>query len=154
VSGLFLRIAIALVRVWTIAYTSGLPPAVRAVRRAEIESDLSESQRERSAGTWLPIEIVSRLLRGIWDDLGWRVEQKKGCLDVHRATIVLTLTAAAVFAALWMTFGTLLLRTPQLPPSVTWHARWERQRFRPPPPPPPPPCAPPDLEPPAVAFTR
>jgi len=133
VNALFLRFAIALVRVRTMVYTSGLRPALGAVRRAEIESDLSESQREWSAGGWLPIEIVSRLLLGIWDDLAWRVEQKEERLGAHRATVALSLTVGAVLAALWMTFAARFLRTPQLPPSVTWHARWERQRFRRPP---------------------
>src|SRR5262245_54070526 len=66
-----------LVREWTRLYTSRLPPAVRERRRAEIESDLWEFEREliRDKAATAPVHVLVRLARGIPDDLGWCVEQ-------------------------------------------------------------------------------
>ena len=44
---IMLRLALALVRLWTTLYTSGMPRGLRETRRAEIESDLWESQHDR-----------------------------------------------------------------------------------------------------------
>lgn len=56
-------------RWWARFYTKGLPKAQRDARRAEIDSDLSESL-SASVGS---SEILSRLARGVGDDLVWSV---------------------------------------------------------------------------------
>lgn len=69
-------VAIQIVRAWTRLYTYGLPPAQRAARLAEIDSDLWEFEHDTrvmergSAAT----EIMTRLLIGIPDDIAWRLE--------------------------------------------------------------------------------
>lgn len=76
-SALVLRLAIACVRGWTGLYTSGLSPAFRDTRRAEIESDLWEFQHDAAGegGLGGALQIFLRLLIGIPDDVGWRVDQ-------------------------------------------------------------------------------
>jgi hypothetical protein len=68
--------AVCVVRAWTRLYTSGLPPAQRTARLAEIESDLWELEHDpvaRQRGN-ASIQILTRLLVGMPDDLAWRME--------------------------------------------------------------------------------
>jgi hypothetical protein len=58
-----------LARLWTRVYTSGLDPSLRDARRAEIESDLWESQQHADGRA----QILSRLVAGVVDDVLWRV---------------------------------------------------------------------------------
>jgi uncharacterized protein (TIGR03435 family) len=70
------RLAVALVRGWTRLYTWRMPPDLRDERRAEVESDLWESQSDAAGpGVRAGLQILLRLVIGIPDDLGWRVEQ-------------------------------------------------------------------------------
>ena len=87
--------------------TPGACRGLRESRRAEIESDLWESQCDadwnHSSGTAL--YIVLRLLIGIPDDLGWRVEQEAIAGRLTQASIVLSarVAGAALFiCALWV----------------------------------------------------
>ncbi len=61
--------AARLLRWWTRVYTAGMPAAQRERRRAEVESDLWESLRD-SVGSR---QILSRLLLGVADDVGWSI---------------------------------------------------------------------------------
>lgn len=61
--------AAGLARLWTRVYTAGLDPSLRETRRAEIESDLWESQQD-PAGRG---QILPRLVAGLVDDVLWRV---------------------------------------------------------------------------------
>jgi hypothetical protein len=58
-----------LLRWWTRVYTAGLPPEERERRRAEVESDLWESSRDPSGSR----QVLSRLLLGVADDVGWSI---------------------------------------------------------------------------------
>jgi hypothetical protein len=64
------------VRWWVRRYTAGLDPAIRAARRAEIDSDLVEHERWRRDAGWPPARIarerVRRTLVGVPADIGWR----------------------------------------------------------------------------------
>lgn len=74
-------LAAALTRLWVRAYTSGMPPDLRELRRAEIEADLWEHRHDALREGWspmaLPLEIVLRALLGIPDDVGWRLESMR-----------------------------------------------------------------------------
>jgi hypothetical protein len=137
-----LRLAIATVRLWTRAYTWRLPPALRDARRDEIESDLWESQHDRAAGLGgsVALAIFARLIAGIPDDLGWRIEYAgTGLRQVHVAL------AVGIMAVLWVGL-VVASRTPQIPPvpdAPLWSWQVAFRDAPPPPPPPPPPCAPP-----------
>ena len=61
--------AARLLRWWTRVYTATLPPAERDRRRAEVESDLWESSRDPVASR----QVLSRLLLGVADDVGWSI---------------------------------------------------------------------------------
>jgi len=61
--------AARLLRWWTRVYTATLPPAERERRRAEVESDLWESSRDPAGSR----QILSRLLLGVADDVGWSI---------------------------------------------------------------------------------
>jgi hypothetical protein len=70
--------AARLVAHWARLYTTGLPAGVRDRRRAEIMADIhgqladARTRRERPAVT--AAMMLSRLVRGGWDDLSWRRE--------------------------------------------------------------------------------
>lgn len=71
-----LRLAVSAVRVWTRAYTWGLPAAVAEERRAEVDSDLWELQHDPEAAPAFAAaaQIAGRLIVGLADDLLWRAE--------------------------------------------------------------------------------
>lgn len=82
------RIAPALTQAWVGWYTNGLPGEIRAVRRAEVDSDLHDHQRDAQDGgegrLSIALEIVRRLVLGVPDDLGWRRET----LRQHHGTAI------------------------------------------------------------------
>ena len=101
-----MRLAISCVRRWTWLYTSRMPPVVRETRRAEIESDLWEFQCDaedpRLASA---LHILLRLLIGVPDDLGWRVEQAAvaDTLTPGRIALSARVAGAALFiCAIWV----------------------------------------------------
>jgi uncharacterized protein (TIGR03435 family) len=114
-----LRLAIACVRAWTRLYTWRMPREPQETRRAEIESDLWESQRDAAGGDRLESapHILLRLLIGIPDDLGWRVEQETVAGRLPQESIVLgaRIAGAAMFAcALFMIDADASRRRPAL----------------------------------------
>ena len=96
-----LRVAATIVRIWTRAYTWRLPPALRESRRAEIESDLWESQRDpdRNRGLSPALHVIIRLLLGVPDDFQWRMSHA----SIGSRPIAIALAATVVLvAALWV----------------------------------------------------
>jgi hypothetical protein len=75
------RRASALVRRWVALYTRGLTPDVREARREEIEADLwSQTEDQRRSGALSgagSTAILSRLVRGLWADITWRLDQRR-----------------------------------------------------------------------------
>lgn len=138
------RLAVMLVRGWTGAYTWGMPPAVRSAQGAEIESDLWECQHAETPGVRLAIEIMSRLVLGIPDDLGWRGDHQRAARRAARVVwaLAVAVTCAAVFSVLWMGRAQAL----PVPEPVVRAARVPA-----PPPPAPPPCHPPGIGPPSLS---
>jgi hypothetical protein len=144
---LFVRLAVALIRGWTAVYTRGLPPHVRAARRAEIDSDLWEARHAEPADVWLPLHMMWRLALGVADDLGWRGEQQRSPRAAARVAwaVAAAVVSAVFFTVFWMG------RTQRLPvPAPLVRAGYWDTR-PPPPPPPPPPCPPPGGDRPAVS---
>jgi hypothetical protein len=137
------RLAVAAVRAWTRLYTWRLDPVIRDARRAEIDSDLWESQVAEDAGSALPIQLTLRLLRGVVNDLRWRVEIMTVHSHVAWRKILLALGSAAIAGCGWLALFIGPTELPQLPaaPPLVKRANY----YPPPPPPPPPPCAPPGL---------
>jgi hypothetical protein len=70
----FVAFAASIVRLWTRAYTHGLPAEIGRDRLSEIESDLWEYQHDSNRAA-KPGEMLTRLLRGMPQDLWWRLEQ-------------------------------------------------------------------------------
>ena len=90
-TSLLTRSAASLVRGWTRLYTSRLPASVRERRRAEVESDLWESQQHQDGCTpAAALHVLARLLLGIPDDLGWWIEQALVAGVLRRQTLVVT----------------------------------------------------------------
>lgn len=127
-----LRLLVRLVRAWTRLYTAGLPPDLRDRRRAEIESDLWESQQSPGAAP----HMLLRLLLGLRDDLAWRTSYRTGSIFM-RAALAALIAAGVLASGILLTAGRAAVLPA--PPPLTRHARV----LPPPPPPPPPPCAPP-----------
>jgi hypothetical protein len=145
-----LRFALTIVRVWTTLYTSGMPDGLRETRRAEIESDLWESQHDRrpESNLGVGVQILLRLLRGIPDDLLWRVELMDLRRRRRRIGMWITATAGVVlWAALWVGSALTPSTLPQPPHPMVFVAG------PPPAPPPPPPPPPPPLPSVTVEFS-
>ena len=126
------RVVVTLVRGWTRLYTVGLPQDTRTLRRQEIESDLWESLNDPEARC-LPLPLLARLIVGIPDDLGWRVEQPRPASPAMLALAfagVCTLVLMGLIA--WAGTAASLPRPEPL-------VRVQPDRRPPPPPPPPPP---------------
>jgi hypothetical protein len=138
------RFAHGLVRFWTTLYTSGMPDALREARRAEIESDLWESQHDRRPVSDFSVatQILLRLVRGLPDDLLWRIELMDLRLKRRRTRLwVMATSGILLWAALWV--GTALAPAPlPEPPNMAFVAAAPPPLPPPPPPPPPPPQTP------------
>jgi len=112
-----LGLAVAVVRGWTRLYTCCLDPEVRARRRAEIESDLWESQQDPSrGGPALSTHILLRLLLGAPHDLCWRVERMEPRAIPARTVGLAALLAAGVAA--WWTFDSVAPRPAPRSPGM------------------------------------
>ena len=134
------RISVAAVRTWTRVYTWHMSRTVRDARRAEIESDLWESQTDEAARPTLPIQIIGRLVLGVPDDMRWRVDHVSQDSHVARRTLAFSVATAAVLMCWWVGLAVIPGTPPQAPAAP--EVRWERAHYPPPPPPPPPPCNP------------
>lgn len=125
---------------WTWLYTSGLTPSLRDARRAEIASDLWESNQTdpQTPGR----VIVFRLLAGVGDDIRWRSD----VMSIHaRAQLVIAavLTVMAVVTVSLTLRQAVVLPNPPTAPSIaSASADADIARPLPPPPPPPPPSSP------------
>jgi hypothetical protein len=137
------RIAVTIVRMWTRLYTWRLPQSVRNRRRAEIESDLWESQRDANASS-VTLGLVVRLLLGIVDDVRWRVEQVSAA-PPRRRVVAVSVGAGVLIACVLLGVATRSVNPPPPPhaPDLDWRHR--NRPAPPPPPPPPPPCNPPGI---------
>ena len=73
-----LTLTVGMARSWVTLYTLRLPLEIRESRRSEIDSDLWEQQwlaaRRGDPALGTAIEVLSRMLLGIFDDLMWRLE--------------------------------------------------------------------------------
>jgi uncharacterized protein (TIGR03435 family) len=81
-----------------------MPPSARETRRAEIASDLWDSQCDAAEDPALAFQILVRLVAGIPDDIGWRVEQATLAGTLTQGMIVLSARAAGAvlfICALW-----------------------------------------------------
>lgn len=110
VSTLLLRVAVALVRTWTRAYTRGLSSIHADARLAEIESDLWELQRDSDRGrVWAPsAQVIGRLVLGAADDVWWRAEQISIADSVAlRRTVACMAAAFSMIGMFWVGAGLL-----------------------------------------------
>jgi hypothetical protein len=98
-----LAAAIGVARGWTRFYTWQMEPALRASRRAEIESDLWAFEHDHGSFSRLnpAVHVVIRVLGGMPDDLCWRVEHVDFEDGALRRRMVLT-AAAVLVATLWI----------------------------------------------------
>jgi len=138
-------IANGIVRLWTVLYTTGLPPERRDARRCEIESDLWEADHDPDASdAWAGLRTLTRLLRGMADDVVWRHEQEAPVQKKQIATAMLGAGCGAL--ALWLGVTSGGFKEPVLPPAPRPLLRAEAS-LPPPPPPGPPPSVPGSREP-------
>jgi uncharacterized protein (TIGR03435 family) len=105
-NSVLVRLAANCVRVWTRVYTGGMPPTCREDRRAEIESDLWEFQCDAAGDHAFAVasHILLRLLIGVPDDLGWRVERAAVAATLTQRSLALSgrvAGAALCICALW-----------------------------------------------------
>ena len=92
------QITPALARAWVRLYTSGMPPDLRDARRAEVDADLWEHQKDASDNgdprATTAAEILLRTILGIPDDMGWRLEsinaQRVAAIDGRIGTMAIS----------------------------------------------------------------
>jgi hypothetical protein len=111
-----------LVRLWTRAYTQGLPAEIRRGRLGEIESDLWECQHDadRPANA---AEMFARLLLGMPHDLWWRLEQTAAASARDVAPAPRLVRASAFTCSL--AFHLALMA------GIVWWASWPAERVPP-----------------------
>ena len=106
-NGRVVRLAVALVQIWTQVYTYGLEAPQRQRRQAEIDSDLWEFRedavrrelRDHIAAT----AMIARLVLGMPDDLPWRWEETMNGAVARRTPWWLTTpTLAVCLASVWL----------------------------------------------------
>lgn len=95
-----LGFAVRLVRVWTRAYTLGMPAPVRDARLSEIDCDLWECQHDPDRVP-RPYEILTRLMLGVPHDLLWRFEHTD---DTSARGIVATVPRGVTASAFTCSF--------------------------------------------------
>jgi len=81
-----------LLRWWTRLYTVAMPREQRERRRAEVESDLWESLRDPAGSR----QILSRLLLGVADDVGWSITHME---QTSRSSLWWSVGSLLVFVA-------------------------------------------------------
>jgi hypothetical protein len=139
------RLSADCVRQWARFYTLGMSASIRDARLAEIESDLWESSSDGRD----PIDVFSRLLRGMADDFRWRVAHMAHEPQPALRALVLSLGAVILLSTLWVGFTMRDVGAP--PPPAAPDLLSRRVEYPPPPPPPPPPCNPPGID--SVPFS-
>jgi uncharacterized protein (TIGR03435 family) len=102
-----MKLAKACVRAWVWFYTTGLTADERATRRHEIESDLWEFEADMGgASRFSPaLHLILRVLLGIPDDLGWRIEHVTVGPTLTQSSVALSgrVGGAVLFVcALWV----------------------------------------------------
>ena len=106
-------LAAAAVQAWVGWYTSRLPEAVAAERRALIDSDLwEEAQLAGLTGGngALARQRVSRLIRGVPDDVTWRVDQGRASRRAAKGdTMRISRTETIVLASVGAIYGAFLI---------------------------------------------
>ena len=118
------RAAMCAVRTWTAFYTLGMAPVVRDARRAEIESDLWEHQKESEGSLMLPVEMIVRMLLGIPDDVSWSLEQAFTDSKQVRRRILAVVSSILLLASLWLAAFVLPADVPDPPPAPDLRWRW------------------------------
>jgi uncharacterized protein (TIGR03435 family) len=117
-----LGLAVRLVRLWSRAYTLGMPAAARDARLSEIECDLWEYQHDADRPA-RPIEMFLRLLLGIPDDLLWRFEQATDGSVPSHAPARRAITASAFTCSFTLHLIALA--------GAVWWASWPAERTPP-----------------------
>ena len=134
---LWTGLAIGLARWWTRVYTVGIPGRFAEVRRAEIEADLWEFERDIQPTAHGAASAWARLMLGVPDDLRWRLAQGVTARAVWwSGSVVISVLVSIV----WLVSSTQVRDLP--PPPVPAPFADESPRLPPPPPPPPPPPRP------------
>jgi hypothetical protein len=115
----------ALVRGWVDLYTRGLPAAVRAARRDEVDDDLWCQHEEaallgrsvRSLGR----EILLRLVLGMPSDLSWRVSHGGRASKVERSSSMRTRIIGSLGVIAGAGFTYLSARAITTPGDAMWN---------------------------------
>jgi hypothetical protein len=139
-----LQWTLTLVRAWTALYTVNMPRALADVRRAEILSDLWEYTHDpqRAGDLVAACHVLLRLIRGVPDDVLWRMELMDLRSRRRRTALWLTAaTAALLVPLLWVNATRQDTNLPAFPRSPMQIDTWLMSAMPPPPPPPPPPPA-------------
>ena len=119
----------ALVRGWVDLYTRGLPAALRAARRDEVDDDLWCQREEANAVGRSPSslagEVLLRLFLGIPADLSWRVSQHGGrASKVERSSSMSTRIIGSLGVIAGAGFTYLLARAITTPGDVMWNGAY------------------------------
>ena len=85
--GWALPAATSLILGWAWLYTMALPEQVRTARRGEIRSDLhdqiAQDREEGASPSGTALHVLSRMVSGAWDDVGWSLPHIPSTLVGH-----------------------------------------------------------------------
>jgi hypothetical protein len=117
--------ATALVRGWVDLYTRGLPAALRAARRDEVDDDLWCQREEAEALGRSPRslagEILLRLFLGMPADISWRVSPSGRASKVERSSSMSTRIIGSLGVIAGASFTYLLARAITTPGDAMWN---------------------------------
>jgi hypothetical protein len=99
-------------RVWARLYTRGLDPDLRGRRRDELDADLwdqqTEAQRRGDTDALTSAMIVSRAIRGAFDDVCWRQEAARIGIPTRREPLMVVAPQYARWMAIAAMVGSAL----------------------------------------------
>ena len=122
--------ALRVTRWWTRAYTIGTPHRFAGARRAEIEADLWEFERDLQQTAGGATAAWARLLLGVPDDLSWRLEHGvRGRAVLWSGPVVLVL----LVSVFWLVSSVQARDVPLPPPPPLFMNEAPRLPPRPPP---------------------
>jgi hypothetical protein len=133
----WLRLAVMVVRGWARVYTCGLESGACQRRREEIDSDLWDEAHDTGRDSEAKaFAILTRLIRGVPDDLRWRIEMTTFTRVAFRS--VMAAAALSLAAFVWINQSLRPPALPQAPPAPPLEILTLANRKPPVPPPPPP----------------
>ena len=124
---LALRLVRSLVSLWILMYTMAVPEELRTSKREEMRSELhdheSDMRQEGYRPSAIALDILYRMIRGLWNDVAWSVSHLPSTLSnrLSRGSDAVSRARPSTFViALLATFGLMNLGLYATEPATSW----------------------------------